>query len=373
MTSKERMMRALRCERPDHLPVTVHQWQQYHLDKYMNGIDALWAFKLVGLDAALQYFEAMGKFWIPGAEKHVVQTPQWREEIEVVDSNPQNRVLCHIIDTPDGTLTYKTGGNLATTWVTECMVKRPEDVDLIAKYMPVAKLNKANVAKMYDELGDAGILRGSIWGDQAGCWQHACCLMDTQQLIMEAIDNPDWVHHFLEILLKKKLRFIEESLSGSTFDVIGTGGGASSDTVISPKMHHEFCLPYDKKIHQALHEVGHISTYHTCGGMMHILDSIIANETDVSETLSPCGTGGNITEPEEVRKIFSGKVAMIGGMDQFNILTTGTQSQIRQEVRRLFEGFGPDGGYILSASDHFFDTPVENLYTYAEAARECQY
>jgi hypothetical protein len=60
-------------------------------------------------------------------------------------------------------------------------------------------------------------------------------------------------------------------------------------------------------------------------------------------------------------------------MDQFNILTSGTAQAIRAEVRRLFEGFGRDGGYILSASDHFFDTPVENLRGYAAAARECVY
>jgi hypothetical protein len=64
---------------------------------------------------------------------------------------------------------------------------------------------------------------------------------------------------------------------------------------------------------------------------------------------------------------------MIGGMDQFNILTEGTPEQIRKEVHRLFEGFGRDGGYILSASDHFFDAPAENLRAFADAARECVY
>ena len=64
---------------------------------------------------------------------------------------------------------------------------------------------------------------------------------------------------------------------------------------------------------------------------------------------------------------------MIGGMDQFNVITDGTPDKIRAKVRRLFEGFGPDGGYILSMSDHFFDAPVENLRVYAEAARECAY
>jgi hypothetical protein len=64
---------------------------------------------------------------------------------------------------------------------------------------------------------------------------------------------------------------------------------------------------------------------------------------------------------------------MIGGMDQFNILTSGTREQIRQETQRLFAGFGRDGGYICSASDHFFETPVANLQAFADAALACRY
>ena len=373
MTSKERMMTALSREVPDRLPVTIHQWQQFHLDNYMGGCDALSAFKATGMDAAIQYFEAMGQFWIPDAEKYVVQTPQWREEIREVSVEGGNRILDHTITTPEGTLTYRTGANPTTTWILEYLIKRHEDVELIARYMPVARLNKDNVAAAYDELGDDGILRGFVWGDQAGCWQHACCLMDVTDLILEAVDNPDWVHRLMQVLLEKKLRFIEESLVGAKFDLIETGGGAGSDTLISPKMHREFCLPYDRRIHRAVHDAGLKVTYHTCGGMMNILDLIVENETDASETLSPPGTGGNITEPEKVRAAFAGKVAMIGGMDQFNVLTTGSAEEIRREVHRLFEGFGRDGGYILSASDHFFDTPKDNLLAYARAARECTY
>ena len=106
---------------------------------------------------------------------------------------------------------------------------------------------------------------------------------------------------------------------------------------------------------------------------MHILDLIVENETDASETLTPPGPGGNITEPDEVREVFSGKVAMIGGMDQFHVLTEGTREEIYEEVKRLFQGFGRDGGYIMSASDHFFETPAENLRIFADAARECVY
>ena len=373
MTPKQRLMTALHREKPDRVPVTIHQWQQYHLDNYMDGRDALDAFEATGMDASIQYFEAMGQFWIPNAEKYALQTPEWQDQITVVDPNPQNKIVHHRIVTPKGVLTYKTGANPTTTWITEYLIKRREDIDLIEQYMPVARLDHQAIRREYDRIGEAGILRGFVWGDQAGCWQHACCLIEVQSLILETFENPDWVHRLLRVLLEKKLRFIDESLRGARFDLIETGGGAASDTVISPKLHREFCLPYDRQMHRALHDAGHVATYHTCGGMMNILDLIVQNETDASETLTPPGCGGNITDPASVRDAYAGRVAMIGGMDQFHVLTSGTPERIRAEVRRLFEGFGRDGGYVLSASDHFFDAPPENLRVYAEAARDCTY
>lgn len=373
MTPKERMMRALNREKPDRLPATIHQWQQYHLEKYLGGMDALAAFQHCGLDASIQYCEPMGQFWITDGPQHVVHSPDWIEDIAESKAGPNERVLRHTITTPAGRLTYATGSNPMTTWLAEYLIKRPEDLDLIERYIPVGKLDQKAIAAEYDRVGDHGLLRGFIWGDQAGCWQHACCLMPVEELILKSADDPDWVHRLLKALLKRKLQFIEESLTGARFDIVETGGGAASDTVISPRLHREFCLPYDREMHAALHRAGQGATYHTCGGMMHLLDLILQNGTDASETLSPPGVGGNITEPARVREKFAGKLAMIGGMDQSSILGQGTPSDICNEVQRLFKGFGKDGGYICSASDHFFEAPVENLRAFAAAACDCTY
>jgi hypothetical protein len=371
MTSKERMMMALCGETPDRLPVTVHQWQGYHLKHYLGGISDLEAFAMFGMDAAVQYFAKMGQFWLPEVPE-MPQTDEWRVDIDVIESTPHHRVLKFQVFTPKGDLTYATEGNEQTTWFTEHMIKYPDDIEKLA-YIPVPKLDRVAVADAYDRVGDSGIMRGFVWGDQAGCWQHACCLAGTQEMIMFAMDDPEWTHRFMRILSDKKLQFIEESLAGAKFDVIETGGGAASSTVISPKLFDEFCLPYDRAMHDALHRAGFLTSYHTCGGMMGILDSLAATGTDACETLSPPGVGGNITDRRAVKEALGTRCALIGGMDQFNVLTCSTPSRISEEVTGLFETFGEGGGYILSTSDHFFDVPPANLRAYAEAARSCTY
>ncbi len=371
MTSKERLLLALNKEKPDRLPVSVHQWQPFHLDKYMGGITDLEAFKKTGLDAQIQYFEEMDQFWLVNADFTRTNTKLWRDIPVVISDDPDKRIVHHSIETPEGNLTYKTAGDRKTTWITDHMVKNDEDIYLIKRYMPVPALTLNPIEKRYDEIGDLGILRGFVWGDQAGCWQHAACLCDITALIMATFEKPDWVHEFLQILLDKKFQFID-SMKGAKFDLIETGGGSSSSTLISPEIHREFCLPYDKQMHQALHQLGFKISYHTCGGTLGIEEYIVENGCDASETLAPPGVGGN-QEPWEFKEKIKNRIACIGGIDQFNVLTSGSKQEIRNSVYELFEKVGETGGYICSASDHFFETDPGNLIEMANAARDCTY
>jgi uroporphyrinogen-III decarboxylase len=163
------------------------------------------------------------------------------------------------------------------------------------------------------------------------------------------------------------------------FGMIETGGGAASNNVISPAMFEEFCLPYDIRQHELIHEIDpNIAiSYHTCGGMMKLLDLIPRNGCDFSETLSPPGCGGDIhdhRDEAEVKRILGSKVKLMGGLNQSEILEKGSKEQIYAEVERCFKGYGANGGYIMMPSDHFFHAPKVNLEHYARAVQEiCKY
>lgn len=364
MTSRERMLIALNRQKPDRLPVTVHQWQPYHLKTHMGGMSDIEACKATGLDAAITVFETLEQL-----------NPGWQVETKRRGINGVVETE-YTITTPKGILTEKTGSNAMTTWVTEHLVKRPEDIKLVAAYMPVPKLNAGLVAEKREALGDGGILRTFIPFKQGGCWQDACELFGAEALIYACYDDPSWVHEFLEALLQQKLRYIEENLAGMPLDLIETGGGAASNTLISPQLHEEFCLPYDRRLHAAIRSLGFPVVYHTCGGMSKITHCIVENGCDISETLSPTTIGGDIGDDETARRVYAAlfpRVALIGGFDQFGLLERGTKQAIEREVARLFGLYGQNGGYLLSAADHFFEAPRENIEAFAAAAREFIY
>jgi uroporphyrinogen-III decarboxylase len=112
--------------------------------------------------------------------------------------------------------------------------------------------------------------------------------------------------------------------------------------------------------------------YHTCGGMMPMLEHIAAMKPDAMETFTPAAMGGDVNLAEAKRRI-GDKVCMIGGFDQFHYFVGCTPEQTRAEVRRCFQEAGANGGFILSPSDHFFDADLSLLAAFAAEAHYCRY
>ena len=161
-------------------------------------------------------------------------------------------------------------------------------------------------------------------------------------------------------------------MKGARYDVIEAGGGAASSTLISPKIFDEFVAPYDAPLNRAAHEVGQRVAYHTCGGMMPLLERLVEMEPDAIETLTPPAMGGD-SDLAEAKQRVGDKVCLIGGFDQYHFFKDCKPEATRAEVRRCFEAAGEGGGFILSPSDHFFDADPDLIMAFADEAKSCVY
>jgi uroporphyrinogen decarboxylase len=151
-------------------------------------------------------------------------------------------------------------------------------------------------------------------------------LVGTQELILATYDDPTWVHELLSNLSQRKAGFIR-SLAGARYDIQELGGGDASTTVISPRIFEKFVAPYDAALISAAHEIGQRVVYHTCGGMMPILEQIAAMEPDAMETFTPRNMGGDVDLVKAKHRI-SDKVCMLGGFDQFHFLSAARPSRL---------------------------------------------
>jgi uroporphyrinogen decarboxylase len=384
MTAKERFLAALERRPTDRLPVTTHHVMPYFLKTYLNGISNDEFFATFGLDpirwiVAFTPDKSRGQYFdpahVPGyLEARRVVTDSWRITTEEL-LDPQYQTVRYTITTPRKSLTTVLQSNEHTTWVAERLVKEKNDIDVIAEYgvAPICDREKVNQEAV--AYRDIGLLRGhiatfEIYG-QPGCWQDASCLYGIENLILAAIDDPEWVHALLKVIFERKKTFVH-SLQGVKYDLIEHGGGDASSTVISPKIFDTFVAPYDAPLIEAAHEAGQRVVYHTCGGMMPFLERLAAMHPDALETFTPPGMGGD-TRLAEAKKRIGDKVCMIGGFDQFHYFQGCTPEETRNAVRRCFADAGGGGGYILSPSDHFFDADPSLLRAFADEARQCVY
>ncbi len=384
MTVRERFRAALERRPTDRLPVTTHHIMTSFLNRVLGGGDNDAFFTRFGIDPIKWPFThrpaaGSGAYADPSHKVGYMEPPwivsdQWRISTESIP-DPQYATVRYTITTPKRALTTVLQSNEHTTWVTERLIKERSDIELIASYAPKPECDVAAVNGISAATGERAMIRGTIicfdlYG-QPGCWQDAAVLYGIEDLILATYDDPEWVHAFLSILLDRKMAFVQ-SLRGAEFDVLELGGGDASSTVISPKVFDAFVAPYDKQIIDAAHAVGQKIVYHTCGGMMPLLERIADMGPDAMETFTPAGMGGDTLLGEAKRRI-GHRVCMIGGFDQFHFFTKCTPEETRAEVRRCFNEAGPGGGYILCPSDHFFDAEIPLLEAYADEARRCTY
>jgi len=386
MNSKERFIAALdRKTLPDRLPVTTHHVQPYFLNKYMNGISSSEFFEYFGMDPILwitanspdekkgEYFDPTQKE--PGfLEPRRICSKNWRIEPEIIQNKPHKIVRYRFI-TPGKTLSMVLKSNEYTSWVSENLVKEPSDIEIIAEYATIPKCDIKEVNRLAEDFGQKGLVRGfipffDVYG-QSGCWQDAAVLYGIQNLIMKTFEDPLWVHHFLKILFIRKKVYIE-SMKRAKFDIIEHGGGDASTTVISPQIFEDFVAPYDAELITLAHQAGQRVVYHTCGGMMPVLETIAAMRPDAMETFTPKNMGGD-TNLKEAKKRIGDKVCLIGGFDQYHYFNNCSPEKTRKSVRQCFEDAGKKGGFIICLSDHFFDAEIELIKAYADEAKSCLY
>jgi uroporphyrinogen decarboxylase len=366
MTSRARMLAALERRLPDRLPVTTHHLMPYFVDKYMGGVSFAEVFDEMGMEAidwvtCLEYDEA-------------ARADHWRLRDEEV-SGTSYATRRYTISTPKGEIGCVLQSNDYTSWLAEHFVKEKRDMELIAEYWVPPRCGIAAVNEAAARMGERGIVRGhvasfDVYG-QPGCWQDFCCLRGTEKAIMDSFDDPEWVHESLAMLRDRKLGYIA-SLAGAEYDLIELGGGDASTTVISPSIFEEFVAPYDAALIEGLKKAGKRSVYHTCGGMMPILEAIADMGPDAMETFTPPDMGGDARLAEAKARI-GARVCMIGGFDQGHRLVGCSERETRGLVRRCFEEAGGGGGYIIAPSDHFFDAEPALLKAFADEARSCVY
>jgi uroporphyrinogen decarboxylase len=158
------------------------------------------------------------------------------------------------------------------------------------------------------------------------------------------------------------------ALAGDKIDAlfIGIDLGSQLDLLISPEAFERFLLPYITKLVEQAHRHGHYLVMHSCGSIYRVIPQLIRAGVDV---LHPLQAMAKNMDAQSLRQ-YNGKVVFMGGVDTQRILPFGTPEEVREEVRRLRNLFGPN--YIVSPSHETLlpNVPPENVAAMVDAVWE---
>jgi uroporphyrinogen decarboxylase len=125
---------------------------------------------------------------------------------------------------------------------------------------------------------------------------------------------------------------------------------------MSPETYREVIKPWHKKIFRFIHEQAGVKILlHCCGSIYPLIDDLIDAGVDI---LNPVQTRAKDMDPEKLKETFGNRIVFWGGIDEQYLLPKGTKNEIREEVKKMINIMGKDGGYILAPGHNIqADTP----------------
>ena len=145
----------------------------------------------------------------------------------------------------------------------------------------------------------------------------------------------------------------------------GNDFGSQQDLLVSPALFERFVMPYFVRFTEQAKRFGLKVVLHSCGAINRAIPYLIDAGVDA---LHPIQALARDMDAEGLARRYNGKIVFIGGVDTQRLLPFGTPQQVRDEVHRLRDLFGPN--YIVSPSHEALlpNVSAQNLEAMAEAA-----
>lgn len=214
---------------------------------------------------------------------------------------------------------------------------------------------------------DQAVLSGT-WS----CFFHDVCdFFGMENYFVKMYTDPGVVEAVTEHVVDFYLRINERlfSMAADKIDMFffGNDFGSQLDLLISPECFNRFVMPAFVKFTEQAHRHGMKVLLHSCGSIDRVIPQLIDAGVDA---LHPIQAKAAHMDAVSLSQKYNGKIVFVGGVDTQELLPFGTPQQVRDEVRRLRDLFGPN--YVVSPSHESILPGVshDNILAMAEAAAE---
>ena len=188
-----------------------------------------------------------------------------------------------------------------------------------------------------------------------------------QQMILEAVYRPQFVHAFCDIIHDWEMHQLRMLTETSVPDMVIINGFYETPLLWSPESYREFLKPRFKEKIDLIHNAGMKCGYFMSTKVMPLLDDFREIGLDVLYYVDPVQGDVNL---RELKKRAGDFLCFHGGVNGALTVGHGSRGEVREAVREAIHILAPGGGFILSAADAIYcDAPWPNVIAMIEAWR----
>jgi len=189
-------------------------------------------------------------------------------------------------------------------------------------------------------------------------FERAWTLAGMENILMNMLVNPGFVHDLLDRILDYNLKIITNVCQYEVDAMMfGDDWGQQTGLIMGPDLWREFILPRVTQMYQLVKSSGKFVFIHSCGRVMEIFPDLIKAGLDVFNPFQP-----EVTDVFEMKRIYGDSLSFFGGISTQQTLPFASPEDVKNEVSRLLKKIGEKGGYIAAPAHQIpGDAKPENI------------
>jgi uroporphyrinogen decarboxylase len=189
-------------------------------------------------------------------------------------------------------------------------------------------------------------------------YERAWTLAGIENVLMAMVADKKFINDLLDRILEFNLRVIDNACR---LDIdamrFGDDWGQQTSLIMGADLWREFIKPRVRQMYSAVKARGKFVFIHSCGKVDEIFPDLIECGVEVFNPFQP-----EVMDVFEIKKKFGDRLSFFGGISTQRTLPFGTAKQTNEEVRRLIDCIGKNGGYIASPAHAIpADAKAENI------------
>jgi len=354
MSSKERIIAAIKHEPTDYLPLCFdgigHPWAQFVNRLYPDRFDKARFYLDMELDTAVRLSPT--RYSTTGFE-----TKQWQEHPpgepypllfkEYITPRGNLRQVVRKHEYPSESVSLFSDHHIPSSRSVEYLVEKEEDLENLEYILRPPNDEELRgfrqEAEKVRKFCDDNQLLFSGYTDGVG--DPILWMSGVEPVIMFSVDNPDFLKRYVDIVSRWNMASLEIQIDAG-IDLVVRRGWYEITDFWSPNMYRQFLFDPLKQEIEMAHQAGVYFTYVMKAGPM--LDIFRDLGFDIYSNIDPMTAGMDLAD---IKREVGDCVTLYGGVNNFLVLETGTVQEVRKAVIEAVEKLAPGNGCILGPGD----------------------